>query len=151
KTEFTLKNILKFISKPSSIIQILLMEFSIMNKTTDFDVYCISDFGKCSLKENNQGYVINTGNFSNIVTNNYKTFLHYINSKQHVQCLDHQPDTPLLDNLESALHMCGTVGYNVDFKFDHESRIYEIFEDIIVNDNSIIIDKGIANPSIQLF
>ncbi|EMQ2878958.1 hypothetical protein V9N52_004315, partial [Vibrio navarrensis] len=155
KSDFSMKNILSFLSKPKAVLQILLMEFSFLKNTTDFDVYCIGDFGK-SLYTNNKDknlFEVSLPGYDDNIVQAYKTFVDYLKITSDVVPIDHEINHPLLRNLESALHMCGSVAYNIDISFDKESRLFYLSEDpnIIINDNSIVTDKGIANPSIQLF
>lgn len=155
KTDFTLKNLIKFMANPKAILQILLMEFSIFDTTKEFDVYCISDFGMREYTYNkiDKSYDVELEGYDSNLIDNYKCFIEYLKSHSDVRLVDHQVEMPLLANLESALHMCGSVGYELDISFNRKSRLFHLKSDsnIIINDNSVIINKGIANPSIQLF
>ncbi len=151
KTKFSLKNLFKLVLNPKVIIQILLMEFSFLDKTTDFDVYCIADYGK---REYTPDYKVNLEGFSTNLCDSYNEFIKFLTDYSKIIKIDHNDnDSPKLDNMESALHMCGTVSYNLDITYNKESRLYNLSSDenIIINDNSIITSKGVANPSLQLF
>lgn len=151
KKDFSLFNISRFLLNPKAVLQILLMEFSFLNKTTDFDVYCIADYGKRKYSKN---FEVNLDGFYKNINGSYESFIDYLKRFSSIQKIDHHVDgTPKFENMESALHMCGTVSYNLDVEYDEDSRIYTLASDknIIINDNSIVVNKGIANPSIQLF
>lgn len=151
KANFSLGNIWKFISSPKAIMQILLMEFSILNKTTDFDVYCIADFGKKKMLQDDS---FNIDDINKNISKAYLYFTEYLKKNNKVDFVDHDDCSSIdFNSLESSIHMCGTVGYDNAIKYDVDKRLYTLHSDdnIIINDNSIITDKGIANPSIQLF
>lgn len=154
KTKLSVSKLVKFVFNPRLLIQLFLLESSIASSTTDYDIYCIADMGKQRYNFDNEYFHVNTEAFYSNIVEAYQYFLSYL-SDQKVDSLllDHTEANPLLENLESAFHLCGTVGYTDKVVFNSVSKTWSLKdeENIMINDNSIIIDKGVANPSIQLF
>jgi hypothetical protein len=156
KANFKLKDFFSFFTNFKLIIQILMMEFSLGSKTREFDVYCISELGECDLKffKNNKVSLIPPPDIESLILDNYKCFHKFLAEGDGIiKCIDHKINQPLFNNFESALHLSGTLINGEHVCYDHKSRTYHLLSNnnILINDNSIIVNKGVANPSISLF
>jgi len=155
KARPSLSAALRLAANPKLVLELAMMELFMGKGATDFDVYCVLDLGKRRFEFTGKNrMVVELGGARSLLDKAYQSFLEFMAGETRgVETVDHEWGVPILTNLESAYHLCGSVYHEGLVEFDPTMRLWRLKGDerVVINDNSIIAGKGVANPSLGLF